>query len=74
MKTIPMNNMDKLLSPIEQAKMTGMIKEPEQLQYDGKQKYLLYGVSITCIVLIGCFMIQHIIEINNQKKRQKHLN
>jgi prolipoprotein diacylglyceryltransferase len=54
--------------------MMGMIKEPEQLQFDQKQNYLLYGVSFACIVLVSCFMIQHIIEKNNQKKRQKYFN
>jgi len=68
MEAIILEDMDKLLSPTEQAKMIGILKEPERLQQDEKQNYVLYGVAISCALIISCFFIQHIIE---KKKRQR---
>ena len=70
METIKLEGMDRLLPPVEQAKMAGLIKEPVQLQHEEKQKYVLYGVYIACALLAGCFMVQYIVEKNSQKKRQ----
>lgn len=70
METIILEDMDKLLSPTEQAKMIGILKEPERLQKNEKQNYILYGMAISCFLLISCFFIQHIIENNKQQKKK----
>lgn len=68
MEKIVLHDMDKLLSPVEQAELIGMIKEPEQIQDEQKQNYFLYGM-ITISALTICFLIiQHIIEKNKRKK------
>ena len=66
MKPIVLEDMDKLLSPVEQAKMIGLIKEPEQLQHEQKQNYILFGMVIACACAIGYFIIQHFIEKNKK--------
>lgn len=39
METVILNNMDKLLSPIEQAELVGILKKPEELIYEQKRHY-----------------------------------
>ncbi len=73
METIQMNDMDRLLPPLEQAKIIGLVKEPERLQQDEKQNYILYGMAITCLLFVSFSLIQHVIEKNNRKEKQKVL-
>jgi len=68
METVILKDMEKLLSPIEQAKLVGIIKEPTQLAYDQKQNYITYGIIITYTLILGVFLINHFVE----KKRQKN--
>ena len=57
METVILNNMDKLLSPIEQAELVGILKKPEELIYEQKRHYFFYGVIITCALALGGFLI-----------------
>jgi len=69
MKTVILHDMEKLLSPIEQAKLVGIIKEPVQLAQDQKQNYIIYGIVITCTLILGTFFINHFVEKNKQQKQ-----
>lgn len=67
MEAIQLNDMDKLLPPVEQAKMIGLLKEPERLQREEKQNYILYGIGISCAIIIGCFIAYHYMESKNER-------
>jgi len=69
METVILQDMEKLLSPIEQAKLVGIIKEPAQLAYDQKQNYITHGIIITCTLILGTFLISHFVEKNKQKNK-----
>ena len=64
MKAIILNDMDKLLSPIEQAKQLGIIKTQVQMEHNQKQNYVVMGVIMTCVVIIGGLLILHIAQKN----------
>ena len=49
--------MDKLLSPIEQAQKLGVIKTQIQMELNEKQNYVVMGVVMTCVVIIGGLLI-----------------
>jgi hypothetical protein len=66
MERIILEDMDKLLSPVEQAKMIGLIKEPEQLQFEQKRNYILYGFGIAGIFALGYLAFQYF-----SKKKEK---
>jgi len=66
METVILNNMDKLLSPIEQAELVGILKKPEELIYEQKRHYFFYGVIITCALALGGFLIYKSVEKNKQ--------
>ena len=61
--------MDKLLTPIEQAKLLGVLKEPEQMKSDQKQNYMFYGMLLACSVILGGLLIHHFAEKNNEKQK-----
>jgi hypothetical protein len=69
METVILQDMEKLLSPIEQAKLVGIIKEPTQLADNQKQNYIAYGIIITYTLILGTFLISHFVEKNKQKKQ-----
>lgn len=62
--------MDKLLTPIEQAKKIGFLKAPEQMESEQKQHYVVFGIVITCAVILGGFLINHFVEKNKQKQKE----
>ena len=68
MKAIILNDMDKLLSPIEQAKQLGIIKTQMQMDHNQKQNYVVMGVIMTCVVILGGLLILHLA----QKKYGRH--
>jgi hypothetical protein len=74
MEAIILNDMDRLLPPVEQAKMIGMLKEPERLQQDEKQNYVLYGMAIGCTFIIGCFIVHHFVERKNRQRKKELLS
>lgn len=57
MKAIILSDMDKLLSPIEQAQKLGIIKTPIQMERHEKQNYVMSGVILTCVLIIGVLLI-----------------
>jgi|AntAceMinimDraft_11_1070367.scaffolds.fasta_scaffold202887_1 hypothetical protein len=57
MKSIILSDMDKLLSPIEQAQKLGVIKTQIQMERNEKQNYVMSGVILTCVVIIGGLLI-----------------
>tara|TARA_B110000027_G_scaffold96013_1_gene101382 strand:+ start:194 stop:406 length:213 start_codon:yes stop_codon:yes gene_type:complete len=57
MKPIILSDMDKLLSPIEQAQKLGVIKTQIQMELNEKQNYVVMGVVMTCVVIIGGLLI-----------------
>jgi hypothetical protein len=57
MKPIILSDMDKLLSPIEQAQKLGVIKTQIQMELNEKQNYVVMGVIMTCVVIIGGLLI-----------------
>lgn len=69
MESVILHDMEKLLSPIEQAKLVGIMKEPAQLAYDQKQNYIISGMVITCTLILGAFFINHFVEKNKQKNK-----
>jgi len=69
MESVILHDMEKLLSPIEQAKLVGIIKEPAQLAQDQKQNYIIYGIVITCALILGTFLINHFVEKNKRKNK-----
>lgn len=68
MTPIILNDMQSLASPDEIGKLIGTIKEPEQIQYEQKQKYIIYGMLIFGVCSIGLLVIQHFIEENKKTK------
>tara|TARA_B110000259_G_C13914787_1_gene362375 strand:+ start:42 stop:254 length:213 start_codon:yes stop_codon:yes gene_type:complete len=57
MKSIILSDMDKLLSPIEQAQKLGVIKTQIEMERNEKQNYVMSGVILTCVVIIGGLLI-----------------
>jgi hypothetical protein len=57
MKSIILSDMDKLLSPIEQAQKLGVIKTQIQMERNEKQNYVMSGVILTCVVIISGLLI-----------------
>ena len=53
MKAIILSDMDKLLSPIEQAQKLGIIKTQIQMKSNEKQNYISIGIIVTCVVILG---------------------
>lgn len=70
MIAMELDGMDKLLPTIEQAKLLGVLKEPEQLTTETKKYYTMKGLFIgsllTLTVIIG-MMIYY----NNKDKKVK---
>lgn len=64
MKAIILNDMDKLLSPIEQAKQLGIIKTQVQMEHNQKQNYISIGIIVTCVVILGGLLILHLAQKN----------
>ena len=56
--------MDKLLSPIEQAKQLGIIKTQVQMEHNQKQNYISIGIIVTCVVILGGLLILHLAQKN----------
>ena len=69
MNPIILTDVQSLASPEEIGKLIGTIKEPEQIQNDQKQLYILYGMLIFSVCTISFFAIQHYIEENKQKDK-----
>ena len=57
MKGIILSDMDKLLSPIEQAQKLGIIKTQIQIKSNEKQNYIGIGIIVTCVVILGGLLI-----------------
>ena len=68
MKAIILSDMDKLLSPIEQAQKLGIIKTQIQMKSNEKQNYISIGIIVTCVVILGGLLILHLA----QKKYGRH--
>jgi hypothetical protein len=66
---IILTDMQSLASPEEIGKLIGTIKEPEQIQNDQKQLYILYGMLIFSVCTISFFAIQHYMQKNKQKDK-----
>ena len=56
MEAIALKGMDKLLPTIEQAKLLGVIKEPEELETESKNHFMTKGVAIGGIITITLFV------------------
>lgn len=67
MTPIILNDMQSLASPEEIGRLIGTIKEPEQIQYEQKQKYILYGMVIFSACTLGLLVIQHYTKENKKK-------
>ena len=64
MKAIILSDMDKLLSPIEQAQKLGIIKTQIQMKSNEKQNYISIGIIVTCVVILGGLLILHLAQKN----------
>ena len=69
MNPIILTDMQSLASPEEIGKLIGTIKEPEQIQNEQKQSYILYGMLIFSVCTISFFAIQHYMNKNKQKDK-----
>ena len=69
MNPIILTDMQSLASPEEIGKLIGTIKEPEQIQNEQKQSYILYGMLIFSVCTISFFAIQHYMQKNKQKDK-----
>ena len=68
MEKIVLTEIESLLSPVDQAKLIGIIKKPKQLQKKEKNKYLIYCMVIACASIISYMIILNIIESNKKDK------
>lgn len=69
MEKIVLTEMESLLSPVEQAKLVGLIKEPGQIQNKQKSNFILYGMAIAGVcAIIGYFLSERIIKKNKKDK------
>ena len=68
MEKIVLTEIESLLSPVDQAKLIGIIKKPKQLQKKEKNKYLIDGMVIACASIISYMIILNIIESNKKDK------
>lgn len=56
MEAVALNGMDKLLPTLEQAKLLGVIKEPEELEAESRNHFTMKGVVIGSIITITLFV------------------
>ena len=69
MEKIVLTEMESLLSPVDQAKLIGLIKEPKQIQNEQKSNFILYGMAIAGVcAIIGYYLSEKIIEKNKKNK------
>ena len=68
METIEFKGMDRLATSVEQAKIIGIIKEPEQIVEGQKSNLIVYGAAIAGTFIFSLIIILIIIEKNNQKQ------
>jgi hypothetical protein len=68
MKSFQFEGMYKIAPAMEQAKIAGLIKEPELLKQEKKQNYILYGILISCVVFSSYFMVQSYFKKQNQRE------
>lgn len=68
MKSFQFEGMYKIAPAFEQAKIAGLIKEPELLKQEKKQNYILYGILISCVVFSSYFTVQSYFKKQNQRE------